>query len=103
MTLRVPFPGWEVDVNAASWVGLEYPLPEPYLLATFNVIRVDKVFDPRDAGKLIDPPHNLSAFISRLPGVTVLSAPRRIKVGGVTGRQLDLLIGSHDVQLVSRV
>jgi len=83
----------DVDVNSAQWLDIEFGHDHP---VEINVMRFDQVFDPEHAGKSMDPPTNLAAWISALPGVTVL-ARTPIEVGGVAAMQLDLRTGSGDV------
>jgi len=96
VTFTASSSGWEVDVNSAHWLGMEFPLTDS-ILATLNVIEVDKVFDREHHGKLIVAPKDLASWIARLPGLTVDAPPTPVTVGGIEGEQLDVLIGPKDV------
>jgi hypothetical protein len=87
---------WEVDVDTPAWLGMEFPLPDQ-VLGTIGIVRVEKVFDPEHGGKLIDPPKDLAGWIAKLPGLRVVAPPTPVKVGGIEGEQLDVLIGPEDV------
>lgn len=87
---------WEVDVDTPGWLGMEFPLPDQ-ILGTIGIVRVEKVFDPEHGGKVIDPPKDLAGWIAKLPGLKVVAAPTPVKVGGIEGEQLDVLIGPEDV------
>jgi hypothetical protein len=50
--------------------------------------RLDKVFDPASPSKVIDPPVDFGAWVSALPGLTVLEAPTSLTVGGLPATQL---------------
>lgn len=84
-----------IDVNQAAWLGLEFGQPK----IEVNVFRVDKVNDPAHPGTLIDPPADLATWIASRPGVTVVNPPKPVTVGGLTGTQFDLRIGSKDVPI----
>lgn len=96
MTFAAASTGWEVDVETPGWVGMEFPLPD-HVLATLSIVAVEKVFDPRHDGKLIDPPDDLADWIGKLPGLTVVAPPTPVTVGGIEGKQLDVLIGPDNV------
>jgi hypothetical protein len=83
----------DVDVNSAQWLDIEFGHDHP---VEINVMRFDQVFDPKHAGKAMDPPTDLAAWISALPGVTVL-ARRPVEVGGVEATRLDVRTGNADV------
>jgi hypothetical protein len=83
----------DIDVNSVHWLDIEFGHDHP---VEINMMRFDKVFDPKHAGKEMDPPTDLAAWISALPGVTVL-ARRPVEVGGVAAMQLDLRTGSQDL------
>ncbi|MFL5778620.1 MAG: hypothetical protein ACJ761_06725 [Chloroflexota bacterium] len=93
----------ETDVNSPGWVSISFGFDKlardghGTWSADFSVDRIDKVFDPRHSGKLIDPPTDLTTWIRRLPGVTTESAPRAVKVGGRDATQLDVVSGATDL------
>ena len=67
---------WEVDVDTPGWLGMEFPLPDG-VLGTIGIVRVEKVSDPEQGGKLIDPPKDLAGWIAKLPGLKWSRHPRR--------------------------
>ena len=75
---------------------MEFPLPDG-VLGTIGIVRVEKVSDPEQGGKLIDPPKDLAGWIAKLPGLKVVAPPTPVKVGGIEGEQLDVLIGPDPV------
>lgn len=79
----------DVDVNSSNWLDLEFGHDHPIEI---NVMGFDQVYDPKHAGKLMDPPTNLDAWISAFPGVTV-TASKPVHVGGLDATQLDLRTG----------
>ena len=81
-----------IDVNQAAWLGLEFGQPR----IEVNVVRVDKVADPVKAGRLIDPPSDLAAWIGGRPGLTVI-ARKAVTVGGLPGTQLDVQTGNKGI------
>lgn len=83
-----------IDANLPGWVGLEFGLPR----IEANIVRVDKLNDPAHSGRLIDPPADLAGWIASRPGLTVTSQ-KSVKVGGLTGTQLDMQIGKSDLEL----
>jgi hypothetical protein len=93
----------EVDVNSPAWVDISFGFDKAYAhghgtwSGDFGIDRIDKVFDPRHAGKLIDPPKDLAAWIEKLPGLTLATPPRAVKVGGLDAMQLDVVTGDRDV------
>ena len=82
-----------IDVNQSAWLDLEFGQPR----IEMQVVRVDKVNDPAQPGSLIDPPDDLAAWIASRPGVTVISPPKAVTVGGLAGTQLDVRAGSKGV------
>jgi hypothetical protein len=52
--------------------------------------RVDRVFDPARAHKLMPVPKNYVAWIATLPGVKVLASPKAVTVDGVKGTEIDV-------------
>jgi hypothetical protein len=96
VTFTAASTGWEVDVDTPGWVAMEFPLPPP-LLGFLAITDVTKVFDPKHDGKLMDPPKDLAGWIGELPGLKVVAPPTPVTVGGVEGKQLDVLIGPGDV------
>ena len=83
-----------IDVNLPVWLNVEFGLPR----IEISIGRVDKVFDPKHPATLIDPPADLASWISKLPGVTVVTAPTTVKVGGLNATQFDVT-SSKDVQI----
>ena len=81
----------DVDVNSPHWLDMEFGHDHPVEL---HVMSFNKLFDW--VGGLVDPPADLSAWISGLPGITVL-AKEPTDVGGVPATQLDVRTGSNDV------
>ncbi len=77
----------DIDVNQDNWVGFEFGNING---SQFDVVRIDKVFDPAAASKVIDPPSDLGAWLAAFPGLDVLVAPTPASVGGVSGTQLDV-------------
>jgi hypothetical protein len=96
VTFTATSSGWEVDVNGPHWLGMEFLLTDS-VMATLGIIDVDKVFDREHHGKLIVAPKDLARWIARLPGLTVVAPPTPVTVGGIEGKQLDVLIGPKDV------
>ena len=86
----------DVFVNEPRWLNLGFGDVPGFEVHLF---RMDKVFDPKHPGKLIDPPQDLAALILTLPGVTATSPPRSVKVGGLDATQLDLKIGAKEAVL----
>ncbi|MFL5671054.1 MAG: hypothetical protein ACJ77C_03075 [Chloroflexota bacterium] len=83
-----------IDSNSSSWLSLEFGEP----LIDVQIIRVDKVDDPAKAGRLMDPPADLAAWIAGRPGVTVIGQ-KAASVGGLPAQQLDVRMGSRDVHV----
>jgi len=96
LTFTAGSPGWEVDVDTPGWVGMEFPLSGS-ILGTFGIVRVAKIVDPSHPGKLINPPKDLVGWIAKLPGLKVISPPTPVTVGGIAGKEVDVLIGPKDV------
>lgn len=99
MTFTADATGWEVDVDTSGWLAMEYPLPEPRALGNMSIVAVEKVFDDKPDGKLIDPPKDLVGWIAKLPGLKVVAPPTPVTVGGIEGQQLDILVGPENVHL----
>jgi hypothetical protein len=76
-----------VDVNAAGWLDLEFGNVHG---SEIDIIRLDKVYDPKSPKKLIDPPKDLAAWIRALPGTAVLQSPKAVVIGGLPGTQFDV-------------
>lgn len=93
----------EDDANLPAWVavafGFDKPNPHGHgtWSADFTINRLDKVFDPKHLGTLIDPPKDLAAWISKLPGLSLTAPPKAIKVGGLDATQLDVLTGAKKI------
>ena len=82
-----------IDVNLPAWTDLEFGMPS----IEAHIFRVDKLNDPAKAGRLIDPPDDLAAWISSHPGLTVI-ARKAVTVGGrLAATQLDIRTGNKDV------
>jgi hypothetical protein len=81
-----------IDSNVPAWLYLEFGQPA----IEVGINRVDKVNDPAHAGRLIDPPADLAAWIAGRPGLTVI-AQKAVTVGGLPGTQLDVRTGNKDV------
>jgi len=79
-----------IDVNQAAWVALEFGQPR----IEVGIVRVDKLNDPAKAGRLIDPPADLAAWLGGRPGLTVI-AQKAVTVGGLPGIQLDVRTGNQ--------
>lgn len=89
------------NVDSSSWIDLAYE-GDPSL--EVDLYRLDQVFDPKRpptqapeicdicyrGGKLLDPPKDFASWLARLPGLTVLSAAKRVRVGGLDASQLDV-------------
>ncbi len=84
-----------INVNQAAWLDLEFGQPR---IEVF-INRVDKVNDPAHPGSLIDPPADLAAWIASRPGVTVITPPKGVTVGGLPGTQVDVTVGGKDVSI----
>jgi hypothetical protein len=52
--------------------------------------RVDRVFDPARAHKLMPVPKDYVGWITTLPGVKVLAGPKAVTVDGVKGTEIDV-------------
>ena len=94
----------EVDINVPGWIDVEFGF-DPLVAhgpgtwsADVSIDRIDKVFDAKHPGKLIDPPRDLAAWVAKLPGVTVIAPPKRIKIDGLDATQLDVRSGAKDVR-----
>lgn len=81
-----------IDANLPGWLALEFGLPR----IEVGIVRVDKVNDPAKAGRLIDPPADLAAWIGSRPGLTVI-AQKAVTVGGLPATQLDVRTGNKDI------
>ena len=55
------------------------------------VFRIEPVADPNAPSELIDPPADFAGWISTLPGIEVLEAPKAVTVGGIDATQLDVM------------
>ncbi len=93
------------DVNSAGWVSISFGFDKASRhgsgtwSADFSIDRIDKVFDPRHANKLIDAPKDLAAWIVDRPGLS-LSGPRvAVRVGGLEATQLDVVAGESGLTL----
>lgn len=81
-----------IDANLPAWIDIEFGIPR---IEAF-IFRVDKLNDPTKAGRLINPPADLAAWIASHPGLTVI-AQKAVTVGGLAGTQLDVRTGNKDV------
>jgi len=79
----------DADKNEAGWVDLVFGNLHG---AELDIIRLDKVYDPKAPTKLIDPPTDLAAWLEALPGsgMAVLAAPKSVSIGGVAATQFDV-------------
>ena len=93
----------EDDANFPAWVDISFGFDKPERhghgtwSGDFGIDRIDKVFDPRHAGTVIDPPRDLAAWIEKLPGLKLTAPPRSVKVGGLDAIQLDVVTGDTDL------
>ncbi len=89
-------PGYDcrgnVNANLPAWLDFEFGLPR---IEVF-VFRVDKVNDPAQPGRVMDPPADLADWIAGQPGLTVI-AQKVVTVGGLEGTQLDVQTEDKDV------
>jgi len=77
----------DVDVNEPGWLGFEFGNVHG---SELDIIRLDKVFDPKAPTKTIDPPADLSAWVQALPGTAVLGPPTAVTIGGIEASQFDV-------------
>lgn len=84
----------DIEVNQPGWLGLGFG-NAPSFEVTIN--RLDKVLDPNRKGALVDPPKDLSAWIAKLPGITLVAPPKHIEMGGLDAVQLDIRTGDKGV------
>lgn len=84
----------DVNVNLPGWLGVGFGDPA----FEMQIERFDKVFDPRHQAKQIDPPRDLASWVERMPGVTLLGSPKRVRIGGRPATQIDLLTGEKVVE-----
>jgi hypothetical protein len=95
----------EDDVNEPGWVdiafGFDKPKPRGHgtWSADFFIDRVDKVFDPKHPGTLIEPPKDLAAWIRKLPGLTLTAPPKAVEIGGHDATQLDVVTGDKEISI----
>jgi hypothetical protein len=82
-----------IDANLPAWIDIEFGLPR---IEAF-IFRVDNLNDPAKAGRLIDPPADLAAWIASHPGLTVIDQTA-VTVGGLAATQLDVRTGNKDVR-----
>jgi hypothetical protein len=76
-----------INVNEPAWLDLEFGKDHG---SEFMAIRLEKVYDPGSAGTLIDPPEDLAAWITTLPGTAELDGPKAVSVGGLAASQFDV-------------
>ena len=81
----------DVDVNSSNWLDLEFGHDDPVELHVMSFKKLDD-----RVGRLIDPPVDLAAWMSGLPGITVLGQ-EPAEVGGLPATQLDVRTGANDV------
>ena len=74
-----------VDANTPTWLDLVFGSGNG---VEFMVTRMDSVTDSN--GAQIAPPENFGAWIAALPGITVVTPPKAITVGGLPAEQLDV-------------
>jgi len=82
-----------IDANLPAWLDLEFGQPR----IEMQIVRVDKVSDPAHPGSLIDPPADLAAWIASRSGLTVITPPKAVTVGGFAGTQIDVKTGSKNI------
>ena len=93
----------EVDANDPAWVDVSFGFDKAHAhghgtwSGDFGIDRIDQVFDPRHAGRVVEPPKDLAAWIAKLPGLTLTAPPRAVEIGGLDATQLDVLTGEGDV------
>jgi hypothetical protein len=90
-------PGWIGFVDKRAWLDLGFGTQERY--AEFSVIRLTRVeaAGGPGAGSLVPAPDDLAAWIAHHPGLSVISPPRPVSVGGFPAEQVDVLGGSRNV------
>ena len=73
-----------IDTNINGWVFFEFGnSPPDHPAFEVGVTRVDKIVDLKHSGALIAPPADLAGWIAKYPGLTVLTPPSVVKVGGL--------------------
>ena len=77
----------DIDTNAPSWLGFEFGNVHG---SEIDIIRLDKVYNPKSPKKLIDPPSDITAWVKALPGTAVLQAPQAVLVGGIDATEFDV-------------
>jgi hypothetical protein len=82
-----------VDVSGSSWIDYEFGHDPTYELF---INRIDKVPDLKHPGALLDPPKDLIAWLTNIPGRTALGSPVDVKVGGLDARQVDVSTTTDD-------
>lgn len=87
-----------IEVNRAGWVGIAFGFDPPAAHAggswgaEINIIRLDQVFVPGSATKLMPAPADLAGWIATRPGTRVLAGPKRIMIGGRAATQMDIAV-----------
>jgi hypothetical protein len=76
----------DANVDLPGWVDLSFE-GDPGL--AWNAVRLDRVFDPKHPGTLIDAPDDLPAWFAKLHGITPIAAAEAVRVGGLGATQLD--------------
>lgn len=77
----------DIDLNLEKWVGFEFGNDHG---SELNVIRLDRVIDIAAPGKLAQPPDDMAAWITALPGVTTVEPAAPVVVGGITGTAISV-------------
>jgi len=84
----------DISVNLPNWLGLEFGNVHG---SEIGFSRLDKVVDPDAPDTLVDPPADLGAWLSALPGLTVEESAKSVTVGDITATQLDVMTGEDPV------
>ena len=95
----------EVNANMPVWIDCAFGFDKlgrhgsGTWSGNFGIDRIEKVFDPRHPGTVIDPPKDLATWITKLPGLTLAAPPKAIEIGGVDATQLDVVTGAKNVTI----
>jgi hypothetical protein len=95
LTLTLDRPA-ESNEDIPAWIDLVFEGDPNF---EFGASRIDKVFDPKHPNHLIDPPHDLAAWIAKLPGLTLVAPAKAVQIGGLDATQLDVRTGDKDVRI----
>jgi hypothetical protein len=86
LTLMLDRPAENDADTPTSWIDLVFEGDAQFVI---RFVRVDNVFDPTHPGKLIDLPPDLVAWVAKLPGLTLITPAKTVRVGGLDASQLD--------------